>query len=192
MSNTDTYDALDGAWMGTPAAEQKDFDNLPDGKYQGALEGAAVDYWDDGTMYIKYTLRVAGGPHENGCAFKRSSFTTEAIPYIKRDFETLGIDPNRPVKQVIASLPAVIGAIIDFTVKTSKDKVDKNGNPLVNTFFNKLVLPAQPAAMRQNPAAAPRPAPRAYSQPPLPEPPPLRKGAFVPEPDDDTALPFDL
>jgi len=192
MSNfSDGFDEIDSSWQNAQPAEKKDFENLPDGKYQGAIEGAAMDKWDDGTLYIKYTVRVVGGTHANRCAFKRSSFTNDAMPYIKRDFETIGIDPNRPLKLVIEDLPRIIGTIIDFTVKTSKDKTDKNGIPVINTFFDRIVSAAAPAGARTTPKPAARPA-SSFNQQPLPVPPPIKPQAFYPIPDDDTALPFDL
>lgn len=106
---------MDELWGGTNAADDKGFEPLPTGKYKAICNSARLDQNDNGKHLIKYEFTVLSGDHEGRKVWNNSYLTPKALPYAKRDLQSLGVNTDVPFSR----LPFELEAVIDKTVELS-------------------------------------------------------------------------
>ena len=65
---------------------------MPDGKYQVRIDAVRLDHSQKGDPMIKWDLIVIAGPHAGRHIFKNSVITPAALPFVKGDLKTLGLE----------------------------------------------------------------------------------------------------
>ena len=112
------------------AAEEPEFDELPDGKYQVRIEKAQVSKSSAGDPMIKWELLVIAGAREGRRIFKNSVITDRSLPFVKGDLKKVGLELNR-----LSELPGRIGETLDKALEVTK----KTKGEYTNVYFNRLL-----------------------------------------------------
>ena len=145
--NTDFLKQLDSEWQGiTP--KENGFSELPEGDYQCKVESAQIKESRQGLPMLNWGLRVISGQYARRMVYKPQRLVSESLPYLKADLELLRISPEK-ISDLETVLPFALDAVVDIRIKNS---TLKDGSPVQNVFFNKLVREGQRTAQA---AAAP-------------------------------------
>ena len=94
------------------SAEAPSFDEVPDGKYQAKIETVRLDRSQKGDPMIKWDLLVIAGPHAGRHVFKNSVITPAALPFVKGDLTTLGLELSK-----FSDLATRLQELLDVTVE---------------------------------------------------------------------------
>jgi len=124
-------------------AEAPDFDEVPDGKYQVRVESARMAQSQKGAPMIKWDLVIITGPLEGRHIFKNSVITPSALPFVKGDLKTLGLQLAR-----FSDLPNHLEELLDKRLQITK----KTRDEFANVYFNKLLLASDSGGSSGDPA----------------------------------------
>ena len=133
--NKDFLKDMDAAWQGTEAKENNGYSELPEGEYQCKVESAQIKENRQGQPMLHWGLRIISGQYAKRMVFKPQRFAPESLPYLKADLELLRICPER-ISDLEAQLPYALDAVVDIRIKNS---TLKDGSPIQNVYFNRLV-----------------------------------------------------
>ena len=97
MSNkTIDLAAFDGTFQQEATEERGEFEGLPDGKYQVAIEKVELTHTQNtGNPVLKWTLRVLGPRFANRLIWRNSVITNNTIRYLKTDLHLCGLDLDK-------------------------------------------------------------------------------------------------
>ena len=123
------------------AAETPSIEEVPDGKYQVRIDSVRLDRSQKGDPMIKWDLIVIAGQHTGRHIFKNSVITPAALPFVKGDLKTLGMELAR-----FSELSNRLEELLDATLEVTK----RTRGEYTNVYFNKRIQIAGGAA-----AAAP-------------------------------------
>jgi len=112
------------------SAEAPNFDEVPDGKYQARIDSVRLDRSQKGDPMIKWDLIVIAGPHAGRHVFKNSVITPAALPFVKGDLKTLGMQLER-----FSDLSHRLTELLDLTLEITKRTRDE----FTNVYFNKRI-----------------------------------------------------
>lgn len=119
------------------SAEAPSFDEVPDGKYQVRIDAARLDRSQKGDPMIKWDLIVIAGQHSGRHIFKNSVITPAALPFVKGDLKTLGLELAK-FSDLASRLQDVLDATLEITKRTRGE--------YTNVYFNKRIQIAGDAA----------------------------------------------
>ena len=146
MSNglsQDTNVDLSGFDDDFESAEAPSADEVPDGKYQVRIDGVRLDHSQKGDPMIKWDLIVISGSQSGRHIFKNSVITPAALPFVKGDLKTLGLDLAR-----FSELNERLGDLLDMTLEVTK----RTRGEYSNVYFNKRISIATDGAVARPPA----------------------------------------
>lgn len=126
------------------SAEAPSFDEVPDGKYQAQIDSVRLDRSQKGDPMIKWDLIVIAGQHTGRHIFKNSVITPAAMPFVKGDLKTLGLELAK-----FSDLPNHLESLLDVTLEVTK----RTRGDFTNVYFNKRIQIAGGAAPTPRPPA---------------------------------------
>jgi hypothetical protein len=112
------------------SVEAPNFDELPDGKYQVRIDAVRLDRSQKGDSMIKWDLVVIAGQHSGRHIFKNSVITHAALPFVKGDLKTLGLELAK-----FSDLSGRLQDVLDATLEISK----RTRGDYTNVYFNKRI-----------------------------------------------------
>ena len=112
------------------SAETSDFEEVPDGKYQVRIDSVRLDRSQKGDPMIKWDLVVIAGQHNARHIFKNSVITPAALPFVKGDLKTLGLDLAK-----FSDLTGRLEELLDVTLEITK----RTRGEFTNVYFNKRI-----------------------------------------------------
>ena len=118
-------------------AEAADSDEVPDGKYQVRIDKVKLERTQKGSPMIKWDLIVIAGSQTNRPIFKNSVITPAALPFVKGDLKTLGLNLAK-----FSELQQRLEELLDVTLEVTK----KTRGEYTNVYFNKRLQLAAGAA----------------------------------------------
>lgn len=108
--------------------EAPSYDEVPDGKYQVCVHGVRLSNSQKGDPMIKWDLVVIAGSHQGRHIFKNSVITQAALPYVKADLQTLGMQLAK-----FSDLSGRLEELLDLTLEVTK----RTRGDYANVYFNK-------------------------------------------------------
>lgn len=110
------------------SAEAPSHDEVPDGKYQARIDAVRLDRSRKGDPMIKWDLIVIAGPQTNRHIFKNSVITPAALPFVKGDLKTLGLELAK-----FSDLGHRLDELLDVTLEVTK----RTRGEYTNVYFNR-------------------------------------------------------
>jgi hypothetical protein len=110
------------------SAEAPSVEEVPDGKYQARIDSVRLDRSQKGDPMIKWDLIVIAGPHTGRHIFKNSVITPAAMPFVKGDLKTLGLELAK-----FSDLPNHLESLLDVTLEVTK----RTRGEFANVYFNR-------------------------------------------------------
>lgn len=112
------------------SAESPSFDEVPDGKYQARIDSVRLDRSQKGDPMIKWDLIVIAGQHSGRHIFKNSVITPAALPFVKGDLKTVGLELAK-----FSDLAGRLDEVLDHTLEITK----RTRGEYTNVYFNKRI-----------------------------------------------------
>ena len=119
------------------SADAPSHDEVPDGKYQVRIHSVRLDHSQKGDPMIKWELVVLAGSQANRHIFKNSVITPAALPFVKGDLKTLGLNLAK-----FSELQQRLDELLDVTLEVTK----RTRGEYANVYFNKRMQLAASAA----------------------------------------------
>jgi hypothetical protein len=119
--------AFDAEFTTTQAASS---DEVPDGKYQVRVNKVSLSRSQKNDPMIKWDLIVIAGPHTGRHIFKNSVITQAALPFVKGDLQTLGLQLPK-----LSDLPQHLESLLDLNIEVTR----RTKGEYTNVYFNKLL-----------------------------------------------------
>ena len=111
--------------------ERGDFESVPDGKYQVAVEKVELtEAQTTGNPMLKWTLRVIAPKFVNRLMWRNSVITHNTLKYVKTDLHTCGLDLDK-----LSELPKHLKKLLDVKLEVTKKTKGDNEN----IFFNRRI-----------------------------------------------------
>jgi hypothetical protein len=130
MSNkTIDLAAFDGTFQQEDTEECADFETIPDGKYQVAIEKVELTHTQNtGNPMLKWTLRVLGPRFANRLIWRNSVITNNTVRYLKTDLHLCGLELDK-----LSDLPGRMAELLDVRLEVSK----KTKGNYENIYFSR-------------------------------------------------------
>jgi len=112
------------------AEERGDFETVPDGKYQVAVEKAELTQSSTGNPMLKWMLRIQGPRFINRCLWRNSVVTQNTLKYVKTDLHLCGLDLEK-----LSDLPKHLDKLLDVKLEVTKRTKGENEN----VYFNRRI-----------------------------------------------------
>ncbi len=113
--------------------EEREFEDIPDGKYQVNVEKVELTRaQSSGNPMLKWTLKILG-PRFAGRLLWRNSVmaSKENLKWLKTDLHTCGLDVEK-----LSDLPARLGDLLDVKLEVTKRTKGENEN----IYFNRRIV----------------------------------------------------
>lgn len=120
------------------SVEAPSYDEVPDGKYQVRIDSVRLESSQKGDPMIKWDLIVLSGPNSGRHIFKNSVITQAALPYVKGDLKTLGLELAK-----FSELSSRLEELLDVTVEITK----RTRGEFSNVYFNRRLQLAKTATV---------------------------------------------
>jgi hypothetical protein len=122
---------FDDEYRNEEAAERGEFESVPDGKYQVAVEKVELtEAQSSGNPMLKWTLRVIAPKFVNRLIWRNSVITHNTLKYVKTDLHTCGLELDR-LSDLQKNLKKLLDVKLEVTKKTKGDNE--------NIFFNRRI-----------------------------------------------------
>ena len=122
---------FDENYRAEQAEERGDFESVPDGKYQVAVEKVELTAaQSSGNPMLKWTLRVIAPKFINRLMWRNSVITHNTLKYVKTDLHLCGLDLDK-----ISELPKHLKKLLDVKLEVTKKTKGDNEN----IFFNSRI-----------------------------------------------------
>jgi hypothetical protein len=111
--------------------ERGDYETVPDGKYQVAVEKVELtEAQSSGNPMLKWTLRVIAPKFVNRLMWRNSVITHNTLKYVKTDLHLCGLDLEK-LSDLSKQLKQLLDVKLEVTKKTKGDNE--------NIFFNRRI-----------------------------------------------------
>jgi len=113
--------------------EEREFEDVPDGKYQVKVEKVELTRaQSSGNPMLKWTLKILG-PRCAGRLLWRNSVmaSKENLKWLKTDLHTCGLDIEK-----LSELPARLGDLLDVTLEITK----RTKGESESIYFNRRIV----------------------------------------------------
>lgn len=113
--------------------EEREFEDIPDGKYQVNVEKVELTRaQSSGNPMLKWTLKILG-PRFAGRLLWRNSVmaSKENLKWLKTDLHTCGLDIDK-----LSELPDRLGDLLDVKLEVTKRTKGENEN----IYFNRRIV----------------------------------------------------
>ena len=112
------------------SAEAASLEEVPDGKYQVRIDNVRLDHSQKGDPMIRWDLIVIAGSQIGRHIFKNSVITPAALPFVKGDLKTVGLDLAK-----LSDLSGRLEQLLDVTLEVAK----RTRGEFTNVYFNKRI-----------------------------------------------------
>lgn len=112
------------------SAEAPSQEEVPDGKYQVRIESVRLEHSQKGDPMIKWDLIVISGSQMGRHIFKNSVITAVALPYVKGDLKTVGLELTK-----FSELARRLEELLDLTLEVTK----RTKGEYSNVYFNRRI-----------------------------------------------------
>jgi Protein of unknown function (DUF669) len=129
---------FDDGFRSETTEERAEFETVPDGKYQVAVEKVELTQSSTGNPMLKWTLRILAPRFLNRFLWRNSVFTHNTLKYVKTDLHLCGLD-----LQKLSELPKQLDKLLDVKLEVTKKTKGDNEN----IYFNRRIETA-PSANR--------------------------------------------
>ena len=142
MTNTNTED-IDLAQFDddytAAEVETREFDELPDGKYQVFVHKVELTKaHTSGNPMLKWTLKVLSGPFEGRLLWRNNVIASrDNVRFLKTDLHVCGLDLVK-----LSDLPTNLEALLDVKLEVTKKTKGEN----TNVYFNRRIVLASDSA----------------------------------------------
>ena len=134
---------FDDGFRSETTEERADFETVPDGKYQVAVEKVELTQSSTGNPMLKWTLRILAPRFVNRFLWRNSVFTANTLKYVKTDLHLCGLDLDK-----LSELPKHLGKLLDVKLEVTKKTKGDNEN----IYFNRRIETAASANRYQREA----------------------------------------
>lgn len=121
---------FDDDFQSEATAERGDFETVPDGKYQVAVEKVELTQSSTGNPMLKWTLRILAPRFANRFLWRNSVFTANTLKYVKTDLHLCGLDLEK-----LSELPKHLGKLLEVKLEVTKKTKGDNEN----IYFNRRI-----------------------------------------------------
>jgi len=121
---------FDDDFQSEAPAERGDFETVPDGKYQVAVEKVELTQSSTGNPMLKWTLRILAPRFANRLLWRNSVFTANTLKYVKTDLHLCGLDLEK-----LSELPKHLGKLLELKLEVTKKTKGDNEN----IYFNRRI-----------------------------------------------------
>ncbi|MGA7411262.1 MAG: DUF669 domain-containing protein [Bryobacteraceae bacterium] len=121
---------FDDDFQSEAIAEQGDFESVPDGKYQVAVEKVELTQSSTCKEMLKWTLRIMAPPFANRLLWRNIVFTRNTLKYVKTDLHLCGLDLDK-----LSELPKHLDKLLDVKLEVTKKTKGNNEN----IYFNRRI-----------------------------------------------------
>jgi hypothetical protein len=121
---------FDDDFQSETPAERGEREDVPDGKYQVAVERVELTQSSVGNPMLKWTLRILAPRFQNRLLWRNSVFTQNTLKYVKTDLHLCGLDLAK-----LSDLPAHLDKLIDVKLEVTKKTRGENEN----IYFNRRI-----------------------------------------------------
>ena len=124
---------FDGDFAEAPVEEKKEFEAVPDGKYQVNVDKVEVTTAKtSGNALLKWTLKILAPTHRGRLLWRNNVMATrENIRWLKNDLHLCGLD-----LQKLSELPGHLEQLLDVKLEVTKRTKGDN----VNVYFNRRIF----------------------------------------------------
>ncbi len=106
---------LDDEYEEAPV-EEREFDDIPDGKYQVRVEKAELTRSQtSGNPMLKWTLKILGPRFAGRYLWRNNVITRDNLKWLKTDLHTCGV-----VLSKLSELQSRLGDLLDITLEVTK------------------------------------------------------------------------
>jgi hypothetical protein len=134
---------FDDDFQSEAPAERGDFETVPDGKYQVAVEKVELTQSSTGNPMLKWTLRILAPRFANRFLWRNSVFTANTLKYVKTDLHLCGLDLEK-----LSELPKHLAKLLEVKLEVTKKTKGDNEN----IYFNRRIETAAGANRYQREA----------------------------------------
>jgi len=134
---------FDDDFQSEAPAERGDFETVPDGKYQVAVEKVELTQSSTGNPMLKWTLRILAPRFANRFLWRNSVFTANTLKYVKTDLHLCGLDLEK-----LSELPKHLAKLLEVKLEVTKKTKGDNEN----IYFNRRIETAASANRYQREA----------------------------------------
>jgi hypothetical protein len=134
---------FDDDFQSEATEERGDFESVPDGKYQVAVEKVELTQSSTGNPMLKWTLRILAPRFANRFLWRNSVFTHNTLKYVKTDLHLCGLDLDK-----LSELPKHLDKLLDVKLEVTKKTKGENEN----IYFNRRIETAASANRYQREA----------------------------------------
>jgi hypothetical protein len=133
---------FDDEFAGATVEPKKDFDAVPDGKYQVNVEKVELAHAKStGNTMLKWTLKIIAGRYAGRLLWRNNVMATrENIKWLKGDLHTCGLDLDR-----LSDLQPNLEKLLDVKLEVTKRTKGENQNIYLN---KRIVVGDEPARGR--------------------------------------------
>lgn len=144
--------------------EEKNFDDVPDGKYQVRIDKVELTRTrTSGTPILKWTLDIISGAHAGRKLFHSNMIgTAENVRWLKQDLHTCGIEI--PKLSALAD-PDSLRPLLDVTLEVTKKSKSQDDKSYVSIYLNKRITISAPGGGSDFPYGANTGSPAVSSNP---------------------------
>ena len=121
---------FDDGFRSETTEERADFETVPDGKYQVAVEKVELTQSSTGNPMLKWTLRILAPRFLNRFLWRNSVFTHNTLKYVKTDLHLCGLDLEK-----LSELPKQLDKLLDVKLEVTKKTKGDNEN----IYFNRRI-----------------------------------------------------
>ncbi|MHB1002019.1 MAG: DUF669 domain-containing protein [Armatimonadota bacterium] len=109
-------------------AQEKEFDDVPDGKYQVNVEKVELTKAQStGNPMIKWTLKILGPQCAGRLLWRNSVITKATLSWVKTDLTTCGIEIGN-----LSELPGRLNDLLDVKLEITKRTKGESQNIYIN------------------------------------------------------------
>ena len=134
---------FDDGFRSETTEERAEFETVPDGKYQVAVEKVELTQSSTGNPMLKWTLRILAPRFLNRFLWRNSVFTHNTLKYVKTDLHLCGLDLEK-----LSELPKQLDKLLDVKLEVTKKTKGDNEN----IYFNRRIETAASANRYQREA----------------------------------------
>ncbi|OQA87746.1 MAG: hypothetical protein BWY28_01906 [bacterium ADurb.Bin236] len=113
--------------------EERDFDSVPDGKYQVIVDKVALTKSQtSGNPMLKWKLKVLGPKHEGAIIWRNNIIASKNnVQWLKNDLHVCGLDLEK-LSDLRSNLEKLLNVMLEVTKRTKGDNE--------NVYFNRRII----------------------------------------------------
>ena len=133
-NNDDTMDLaqFDDDFV-TADVEEKDFEAVPDGKYQVKVDRVELTRSEtSGNPMLKWALKILGPTHKGRLLWRNNVIASkDNVKWLKQDIYTCGLQMDK-----LSDLPGKLETLLDVGIEVTK----RTKNEFENIYFNRRIV----------------------------------------------------